>query len=402
MAIYGQDTFSRANTANGTWGTATGGQTWAHPVGSATNFAVTSNEGVINSTPDSWDRMILGTNNISGTLDVLVRIINPDQLSCFGVVLRSDSTAQHNYLVVYDAFQSPPGLMLYYDNNNSYANIGSPSAFSVTNGQAYWIRGQITSGGVLRGKIWQDGTSEPVSWKVSQTDTTRTSGGFGVICNANTPVKFDHFTASDGSATTTLTDSLTDANIITESRSVVMRTAATDSNVVTESSYVANVTSLSQSETSIVTETHTEQFVSNHVISDKAITTETQKQAILTGQTDKNVGMDTILTIIRTGASEITAITESLTMSLLPIESSGDPSAQMLYADAQVQYQRIRLSAANANIQAIGLVYYYPASVTDQYSVPTSLAVILKGEQWSQRRMLRTVNDVEAFISDNS
>lgn len=193
--VIAQDTFTRANTTSPSWGTATGGGAWTHPNGTATVYSVTSNEGVINSTPGTWDHFLLGTNTVNTTLDVVTRAIVDNTASMFGVLLRLSSNGLTSYKVMYNGAGA---LIMYYDSpGTGLVQIGSTSAFTVTVGSAYHVRGQINSG-TLMGKIWLDGSAEPGSWTISASvgTNTITTGGYGILGNANNNLKFDNFIVS--------------------------------------------------------------------------------------------------------------------------------------------------------------------------------------------------------------
>jgi hypothetical protein len=71
----------------------------------------------------------------------------------------------------------------------------------------------------------------------------------------------------------------------------------------------------------------------------------------------------------------------------------------MLFADLQLQYEILKASPAYAHIQKMALVYYPPARVISEYSIPGYLAVIMPGQDWTQHTKIKTINEVNAFIA---
>lgn len=400
MTTLGSDTFTRSNTSNGTWGTATDSETWARPFGSATTYSVTSNEGVIGSTPSTWDHFVLGTNTISSTMDVVVRIIPDNTASNFGVLLRVSSAGTTSYKVMYQGNSGTKGLYLYYDSpGTGLVQIGSLSAFTVTVGTAVWIRGQI-NGSTLMGKIWT--TSEPGSWTISSSVGTNTisSGGFGVVGAANSNLKFDSFTATDGSTvvnqTVTYTNKIATAETVTNAIKALPGgvTAIGEQAVIAQKATAINTTTILESSNA-----GTFQFVTQSNITATSEMVSVTQKAIPVGLT---ANIESLLAAQRVLQSNKTALSESVTATNLPITSSSDPDAQMLYGDLLIEYAVLRASAANPNIAKIGIALYPPARVLNEYAVPGYLAVRLNGEDWTQHHKLRTINEVNAFITAHS
>lgn len=93
---------------------------------------------------------------------------------------------------------------------------------------------------------------------------------------------------------------------------------------------------------------------------------------------------------------------DSVVATNTPVLPSGDPDMQMLNDDAEIMYVVLHLAVLTTALARIFLVRYPPAKVLSEHSIPTSLYVLLMGESFSQIHKLSTVNQVSAFITDNS
>src|SRR5579885_1047221 len=133
MAIRLQDTFQRANVTNGL-GKATDGNTWVQTLGSNTDLSVSSFAGHFTNNPSSYDQVHLGYLQLDDC-EILARMIwtSGDRI---GVIARM--TSSNNF------------IHFRIDNTNSnvlfrvqVAGVNTDygiTAFSMTNGQAYWWR----------------------------------------------------------------------------------------------------------------------------------------------------------------------------------------------------------------------------------------------------------------------
>src|SRR5581483_10619981 len=92
--------------------------------------------------------------------------------------------------------------------NISISKIASGTPTDLTTGSFtfsastfYWIRFRAV-GNTLKAKFWADGSAEPGNWTITTTDSTYSSGQFGLrtfpgSSTANT--QFDNFTVTDAS-----------------------------------------------------------------------------------------------------------------------------------------------------------------------------------------------------------
>jgi hypothetical protein len=401
MTTYGQDTFQRANTANGTWGTATDGQAWSHIAGSATTFAVTSNEGVISNTPFEWDRFALGTNySITGDQEISVRVIVDSATSGFGVTPRTNNTSSAGYFVMYDGTN---GLVI-YRNDGGLTSLNS-SAFTVTVGNAYWIKSKI-SGSTIQAKMWLDGTSEP-AYSLSATDATYSSGGIGIVGRADGGnLQFDHFLATDG-----VTSVTTQKTVSSRLRlfAVAQKAIASRFNFFTGAQKTFS-TRLFFGQIAVqrvmtrvrlfatAQQTFASRFKQDGFLSQKSIAARLFHYAIAAKAYRGRLRLfDVARRAYRTRFFLFSLARETfVTRFSLYVP---DLNAQMTFDDARQQYAIIKASSTAARIAVIGIVLYPPATVINEHVVPAEIDVLLKGEDWSQLHELRTIGQVNDFLA---
>lgn len=188
MAILAQDTFSRANQSG--WGTSSGGQTWSAPRGSGT-YSISSNEGVNSANGGSFSIARIGSGTTTST-EVLVRLNPADTTSDIGTVARYVDTNNFYYGVLVGGV-----ARIGKDVSNSFTTLASTSV-TYSSGNFYWLRFNLVSTN-LKLKFWADGSSEPGSWTVTTTDSSLTSGGYGLGSDATGSTSFDSLTVTDAS-----------------------------------------------------------------------------------------------------------------------------------------------------------------------------------------------------------
>lgn len=148
------------------------------------NIWTVSNGELIGPGGDGWKRSILTVAQFGdcvatakvkkvGHQQIIVRATTDSNFPGYGLQMR-DTTLRIER----------PGL----------ANIGEV-AFSWVEGSYYWLKLEA-SGSTIRGKAWLDGTSEPISWNISVTDTTYPNpGGVGFSGESSTG-HFDSLTVT--------------------------------------------------------------------------------------------------------------------------------------------------------------------------------------------------------------
>lgn len=193
------DTFTRAN--SGSWGTASGGSTWASTLGSPT-LSISSNEGHATGIT-AQAAMQLGSIT-SVNAEGLVRVrTNNTASSRMGITLRqtATNTFYHGRLSS-NANNLTIGKVVAGTNTDLFT-----TAFTCNINTYYWIRFRAI-GTHLAVKAWADGSGEPGTWTLSGTDSSiTTAGGFGLTINTGTSSvtwDFDSFTVTDGTLTDTL------------------------------------------------------------------------------------------------------------------------------------------------------------------------------------------------------
>lgn len=199
MTILAQDTFIRANQAN--FGTASDGiNVWGSPINSAVaTAAISSDEGVMTGTTGGGDSQIILGSLTPTNINMLIRTSTSNTSQLNGVLWRYTSASGGSGYRC--GFFGGTTFNVDKYTAGARANIGSFS-FAYTASAFYWIRLIHTSSGTLEIRVWQDGSSEPNTWNLTQTETTYASGNFGVstfIINPST-VSYDHLTVTDNSS----------------------------------------------------------------------------------------------------------------------------------------------------------------------------------------------------------
>lgn len=191
VTALGQDTFQRANQTG--WGTSSDGHVWNNNVGSGT-ISITSDEGVISTT--SGNDVDIQFDSVSAAdVDLYVRFAINNSADVAGIEGRysAPGAVVTCYKFLYYSGQVHINKSVAGSNTN-LTNAGS----AITVAAFYWFRFQI-QGTTLSGKIWQDGTAEPVSWTTTTTDSSiSSSGGLALLANSSSGsgVQFDHFQAT--------------------------------------------------------------------------------------------------------------------------------------------------------------------------------------------------------------
>lgn len=199
MTILAQDTFIRANQSG--FGIASDGiNVWGSPInGAVATAAISSNEGVITGTGGGGDSQIILGSLTPTDINMLIRTATNNTGQLNGLLWRYTSTSGGSGYRC--GFFGGTTFNVDKYTTGSRANIGSFS-FSYTTNAFYWIRLIHTSSGTLEIRVWQDGSSEPNTFNLTQTETTYASGNFGVsmfIINPDT-VSYDHLTVTDNSS----------------------------------------------------------------------------------------------------------------------------------------------------------------------------------------------------------
>lgn len=185
------DTFSRPDQSD--WGTATNGETWSIPSGSAT-LSIASNSGVVTGAT-SVSEVQFGTSRMKDS-DILVRTSfssSSGDGSVSGIFLRATNYLTNAYYMFFISYSTP---------GDSAVIIEAPgvtvveSTMTISTNTFYWIHARA-NGPDLYIKVWEDGLTEPSAPTVALTNFTFPNEGlFGLLVknvNAGSSVTFDHF-----------------------------------------------------------------------------------------------------------------------------------------------------------------------------------------------------------------
>ena len=213
MTIVSSDTFTRANQSG--WGTASDSETWTAVNLSVNDTAsITSNEGQISTTAGGViNLMRLGSLTRDNQI-VLVRMSENDTRGNTAVVGRL--TDINNF---YNCYFSNGSVNIEKRVGGTFTGLSSFSpAQTISNGTFFWIKFAI-QGTTLQAKCWVDGNPEPTSYSGTVTDTSLTTGGWGIKENdlGHTIIfQYDNFSVDDLAVTYAFVDSLTPSDSLSE------------------------------------------------------------------------------------------------------------------------------------------------------------------------------------------
>ena len=201
MSIVAADTFTRANVATPSWGSATDTvNAWATLGGiTANNLQVASNAGQIFSSSATQFQTLgaaLTPADCEGLCRITFSTVTGGASDTGGIMLRAQNSSNY-YIGRYRA--TIPEVSLAKRVVGTTTNLTGAVTVTLTAGQAYWFRMRV-QGTTLSLRYWQDGTSEPSAWTVQITDSSLTAAGFGGLFafgQSATGVKFDHFQLDD-------------------------------------------------------------------------------------------------------------------------------------------------------------------------------------------------------------
>lgn len=197
MTILASDTFVHPNQSS--WPTSSGGQTWTAPRGAGT-YSIVSNEGVNSANGGTFSVARIGSGTATST-EVLVRLNPADTTSDIGTIARFVDS--NNFY--YGAFENGK-VVIGKDASGTFTTLTSAS-FTYANGTFFWLRFNLV-GTALKLKVWQSGTAEPGSFTISTTDSSISSGGYGLGSDATGSTSFDSLTVTDASAHVLITDGM--------------------------------------------------------------------------------------------------------------------------------------------------------------------------------------------------
>lgn len=196
MTTLVADTFTRAD--NSVWGTASDGNTWAHPSGNAT-LAIASNEGTVTQaavSPSNVNIMVLGSAT-TADMEVLVRCSLGGASGCtMGLILRYLDV--NNYVRL--NFNTGAFSMQAFK-NGSATTVGSDFTHVSDTSSFWWIRAQVI-GTTTKARNWKDGNTEGSTWMITGNFNSGTgpiaAGKAGIYANTanTTPLKYDNFQAT--------------------------------------------------------------------------------------------------------------------------------------------------------------------------------------------------------------
>lgn len=186
--VQASDTFTRANQSG--LGTASDGESYTLS-GHAATEAIVSNEGVISATAGSDTHAQLGSTTLTDQqLQCRIAVNNANDIAGIEARFSSASGSTCYKLLWYSG-----DIHLSKSNAGVNAVLTQYGGFTMTLGTFYQFK-LLVVGSVLYGKVWADGTAEPIDWMLTASDTSIASGGYALLANSNSGsgIQFDHFT----------------------------------------------------------------------------------------------------------------------------------------------------------------------------------------------------------------
>jgi hypothetical protein len=202
MTVLELDSFQRGAVSNG-WGTATDGDNWYVSQGAASSLSTTGTQGKITGSSGTRSHLRLGDITDSN-MDVYARFTPSTTGEDFGVTARSSGDASIAGVSCYRFDFSSGHVALYQVYRGTSTQLGSNVSKTVAANSAYWQHIRVIGSNPVQifARQWADGTTEPSTWDITQTDNTAskiTAGAPGVTGIASsTGWKIDNFSADDG------------------------------------------------------------------------------------------------------------------------------------------------------------------------------------------------------------
>lgn len=207
MAIS-QDTFGRAPTAGSStisdvisWGfpsdSIVNGDTWSSKGAAAFSWGINAvGQGVMTSASTGNTYALLGSNQLAN-VEALIQFTTSQVLDAAGVVVRYVNVNNH-YRFRYA--NGAIGIILFLG-GTSITLASLPIVYSP--GVMYNLRARVVGTNLLA-RVWpNDGSAEPLAWTVTASDSTFSTGQYGLFMKTNTAgdtVTFDDVVFYDGAA----------------------------------------------------------------------------------------------------------------------------------------------------------------------------------------------------------
>lgn len=196
MTVISSDTCIRADQSG--FGTASDGSSYTM-TGETITTSISSNEAVFSGNGVTANVFALLSSQTTADIDIVVRVFQSNAFDGIGVVFRYSNTSNCYYCMLDGEALSFHSIVGGTDTQQAHDFEGfSPNTF-------YWIHVRMV-GTHIQFRYWQDGTSEPSTWNIDQTDTNISAAGrYGMYYfdNNGSVQKFDHITVDNTQTSTT-------------------------------------------------------------------------------------------------------------------------------------------------------------------------------------------------------
>jgi hypothetical protein len=190
MSVLATSSFAQANQTG--WGPSTGGQVWNTSARGSGIYNITSNEGVNSGNGGTFAIARLGSGTATST-GISVRLNPADTTSDIGCIARFVDSNNFYYGVLVGGV-----ARIGKDVANTFTTLASTSV-TYSSGNYYWLL-FVLSGINLKLKFWADGSVEPSAFTVTTTDSSLSSGGYGLGSDASGSTNFDNLIVTDAPA----------------------------------------------------------------------------------------------------------------------------------------------------------------------------------------------------------
>jgi hypothetical protein len=187
MTVQASDTFAHSNQSG--WPTSSGGQTWNTSARGSGTYSISSNEGVNSGNSGTFSVARLGSGTATST-GISVRVNPADTTSDIGTIARFTDSNNFYYGILVGGV-----ARIGKDVSGTFTTLASTSV-TYSNGNYYWLLFVLSSTN-LKLKFWADGTVEPAAFTVTTTDSSLSSGGYGLGSDASGSTNFDNMIVTD-------------------------------------------------------------------------------------------------------------------------------------------------------------------------------------------------------------
>lgn len=176
-----------------TWSPGSDGNNWTQSRGTQTmSYDSVNHQGVLTYNGSTTTGVMTYSSQNLLNVEIMVNVVASTGTTIAGSVARFTSSSNFYACIIGNAAND---LEIRKDVAGTFSTVAS-APFTWTVGTKYTIRFSV-QGNLLKGKIWQQGSSEPVAWTCTGTDSSLTAAGLvgvsGTPSASTQTAKFDSF-----------------------------------------------------------------------------------------------------------------------------------------------------------------------------------------------------------------